>query len=360
MSSDPLRELAERCLSEGPYSVTHKPQSDHSKDPHDYVSGRLYWWNENGEYVRRDGQPNPIYRSERFDRSRLGHMIDSVITLSIASREYACPRYAEAAVNLLNTWFLDQETRMNPHLRYAQVLPGTRSNGCGIIDTYGFYFLLEQVEWLIEEGHIDSVMERGLRDWFHRLANWMMHSYQGRKERRRANNHGTSFDVQLLRYQLFSKMKIRAKLQLLRSLPKRLVAQIDERGRQPHESKRATSLHYHWYNLNMLVHLCELGRVMGKDMFSYQGRLESAFAFLEPYLCSPEDWPGEQINTINPEILLGVATAGAVEFQMEQCATFMRAHSHLLLSPSFIAIYGTEQFARRERVRMDSPPPPNS
>lgn len=358
MSSEPLRGLAEEQLAEGPYSVTHKPRLEFSNNPHDYVSGRLYWWRENGKYVRRDGQPNPVYRSDDFDRVRMARMTRSVIILSIASREYANPVYAEAAVSLLDTWFLNPQTRMNPHLKYAQALPGARSNGVGIIDSYGFYYLLEQIEWLIEENYICSDMERGLRNWFHSLASWMMRSRDGRKERRRPNNHGTSFDVQLLRYQLFCGMRLRSKLQLSRSLPRRLVTQIDAKGQQPHEWTRATSLYYHWFNLRMLVHLCDLGRLMGKDMFSYQGRLESAFGFLEPYLDCPEDWPGEQAAAIKPDLLLEVATAGAVEFQIEGYAAFVKKHRSLLHDPhvighNFLSLYGTERHPRRDRVQMN-------
>jgi hypothetical protein len=44
--------------------------------------------------------------------------------LALAYRVTKEDRYAEHAGRLLRTWFLDEATRMNPHLRYAQAIPG--------------------------------------------------------------------------------------------------------------------------------------------------------------------------------------------------------------------------------------------
>ena len=46
------------------------------------------------------------------------------------------PQLSQKAVELLNVFFLDEYTRMNPHLLYAQAIPGrTKGRGIGIIDT---------------------------------------------------------------------------------------------------------------------------------------------------------------------------------------------------------------------------------
>src|SRR5258708_34795029 len=46
------------------------------------------------------------------------------------------PRYAQQAIKHLHAWFIDQDTRMNPNLQYAQAIQGRfTGRGTGIIDT---------------------------------------------------------------------------------------------------------------------------------------------------------------------------------------------------------------------------------
>jgi hypothetical protein len=45
-------------------------------------------------------------------------------------------RVADQAARHLRAWFLDEQTRMNPNLEYAQAIHGiTKGRGTGIIDT---------------------------------------------------------------------------------------------------------------------------------------------------------------------------------------------------------------------------------
>ena len=57
-------------------------------------------------------------------------------TLSLAYYFSGDERYASKAVDVLEEWFLKDETKMNPNLNFAQGVPG-RLNGSswGIIDT---------------------------------------------------------------------------------------------------------------------------------------------------------------------------------------------------------------------------------
>src|SRR5262245_16806844 len=81
-----LEREAERALTAGPFSVTHKELKPPSGDKHDYLSFAPYWWpnpiTPNGlPYVRRDGEVNPE-RDQTSDRRRFANLVQSVTTLA--------------------------------------------------------------------------------------------------------------------------------------------------------------------------------------------------------------------------------------------------------------------------------------
>ena len=210
MIFDVLREKADVYLIKGPFSVTDKTALEFSDNPHDYVSGRLYWWKEGDTYVRRDGEPNPENRGEKFDRQRLEDFINGTITLFLSYKQFNDAKYAERGATFIRTWFLDPETKMNPHLEFSQIVPTEKSRGVGIIDMYDFYYLLDVVEALVKEGFISKKENTRLQAWFRDYIDWLEHSEQGKKEKKRPNNHGTSHCLQVVRYLLFSGQKIKA------------------------------------------------------------------------------------------------------------------------------------------------------
>ncbi len=134
-----LLQDAETASAVGPFSVVDKDASPPSGDPHDYLSQAPYWWPDPDidsglPWVRRDGEANPD--REQHDRQAVAAMFSAVNTLSAAFFFNDHEDFAARAGLLLRTWFLDPQTRMNPHLQYAQGIPG-RCEGCGIgiIDT---------------------------------------------------------------------------------------------------------------------------------------------------------------------------------------------------------------------------------
>jgi hypothetical protein len=124
---------ADEALSAGPYSVTSGGVLPPSGDRHDYMSVGPYWWPDPNKddglpYIRRDGRVNPeFYEHDTVPR---GKMCDAVETLALAYYLTDQEKYANHAARLLRVWFLDDETRMNPHLRYGQAIPG-RCTGRG-------------------------------------------------------------------------------------------------------------------------------------------------------------------------------------------------------------------------------------
>lgn len=77
-------------------------------------------------FIRRDGKVHPEFRGEHPDYDRKERLFRRLHTLARAHSLTSEPKYADKAVGLLTTWFIEPKTRMNPHLNYAQGTPGRK------------------------------------------------------------------------------------------------------------------------------------------------------------------------------------------------------------------------------------------
>ena len=193
---DRLVREAAAALAAGPFSVMDKQRTPPSGDKHDYVSMGPYWWPDSTKpgglpYVRRDGERNPEIRRD-YDAPRLGALTGAVGTLALAYYFSDDERYAQHATQLLQAWFLDPATRMNPNLRYGQRIPGiTEGRGAGIIETRSFVGLMDAIGMLERSSGWTDTEGRGMRAWMSAYLEWLRTSEIGREERGARNNHGT-------------------------------------------------------------------------------------------------------------------------------------------------------------------------
>ena len=297
-----LMDQADALLGMTPPSVMMKDKVAASGDKHDYLSLSRYFWPDTSKpdglpYINRDGQSNP--ELERLDRNRLSEMADGVTTLSLAWFFSGDERYARKATQLLRTWFLDKATRMNPHLEYAQMVPGQnggRGRCYGLIDAYSFVEMLDGVLLLESSKAFTSADGRQLRQWFSQFLQWMLTSPQGQEESRQANNHAIAYDVQLLAYARFVGNEQVVGDVLSQFAERRLQKQIEADGRQPHELSRTLAFGYSEYNLSHIIDVFQLARHAG---FQQQGMplVQRAADFLAQYLGRDVSaWPYQQIS----------------------------------------------------------------
>lgn len=291
-------------------TVVDKVMVPPSGDKHDYMSMGRYWWpnpdtKDGLPYVRRDGVSNP--EIEKLDRFPLAQMTRSVKTLAIAFYLTKDDRYAVKAVENIRKWFLDAKTRMNPHLNYGQTVPGHNNGmgrGYGVIDTYSFIEMLEGVELLKASKRFTKKDQEGLHDWFVAYLDWMLSSPVGTEEFEATNNHGTAYDVQIVRYALFVGKDDIAR-QFLREFPqRRLFAQIEPDGSQPLELARTTAFGYSVFNLDHIIDMCFMAKGLGVDLYnstSEDGRsIAKALEFLLPFTGKTvEEFPYQQIRDWN-------------------------------------------------------------
>jgi hypothetical protein len=300
-----LRQEADQALRVAPLSVTQKSRVAPSGDPRDYASTAPYFWPDPAKpdglpYVRRDGEVYPGSRTDESDIQRAQLLARTVGTLT---RAYAATReeaYAAHAARLLRTWFLEPATGMRPHLNFAQGVPGVNTGRqIGIIEGTNLVGAVEDSLRLRGSAAWTDADHAALQQWTAAFLDWYLTSPFGVKEAAAGNNHGTHYDVQVMRMALFLDRTDLARQVAETAKTRRIAAQIEPDGRQPHELERATSWSYSRMNLGGFMQLASLAERVGVDLWRYEtadGRgIRRALDFLVPYVRDPaKPWPYPQ------------------------------------------------------------------
>ena len=305
---DKLLDDARKALARPVIAVTDKKTLlPPSNDPHDYFSLSPYWWPDPSKpdglpYIRRDGETNPESKRD-LDQPRVAAMGANVQTLALAYYFTGEERYAERGARQLRAWFLDSATRMNPHLRFAQLVRGNpNERGSGIIDTRWFIEAADAAALLEGSRAWTAADQQALRQWFATYLRWLRESPNGKHEHAARNNHGSWYGAQTATLALHAGDTALARTIVAEALP-RIGKQIQPDGQQPIELERTRSFHYSAFNAEALSRLAEIGRVVGVDVWGYQapegGSLRRALDHVARHLPEPAKWPGKQIDPIH-------------------------------------------------------------
>src|SRR5262249_9744192 len=153
-------------------------------------------------------------------------------------------RYAERAALLIRVWFLDAETRMNPHFRYAQAVPGHNDGrAAGLIESRQFIKVVDSVGLLRRSRAWTDKDEQALVSWFREFVKWMQTHPNGKEEAVAKNNHGSWYAAQLACFALFIGNKELAR-KTAEAARDRIALQVEPDGKQPKELERTRSLGY--------------------------------------------------------------------------------------------------------------------
>ena len=283
-----------------------------SGDKHDYFSLSPYWWPDPSKpdglpYIRRDGETNPESKRD-LDQPRIAAMGASVRDLSLAYYFTGKKEYSVRAAQQIRAWFLDSATKMNPHLRFSQLVRGNdKERGSGIIDSRWFIEAIDATVLLRDSGCWSAADDSALRDWFRHYLDWLLTSDNGKHEQAAKNNHGSWFAAQTSSYALFAgdTALVRA---IADSAKARIEWQIKPDGQQPIELERTRSMHYSGFNVEALSRVAEAGRLVGVDLWNYRapsgGSLTAAIDNLAKYLGTGVKWPGPQIDAVTLDLIL--------------------------------------------------------
>lgn len=302
-----LIEEADRIIGLPPLSVMMKEKTPGSGSKHDYMSQARYYWPDPEKpdglpYIAKDGESNP--ELEKLDRVRMGQLADRVINLALAWYFSGEERYAQRATELIRVWFFDKDTKMNPNLNYAQVIPGRFNNEgrCyGVIDTYSFVEMLDAVQLLEQSRSFTPKDSRQLKAWFAALTDWILTSKQGKEEANQRNNHAVAHDAQVIAFALYAGKEDVARRVIDEFPERRIFAQIEPDGSQPQELRRTLAFGYSQYNLSHFIDIFLMAQKLGINIdrsVSADGRsFYKAVDFLTPYLGKDvSDWPYRQIS----------------------------------------------------------------
>lgn len=234
--------------------VTDKKELPPSGDPHDFVSLHRYsFMDENGAYtIIKDGQTNPeIYN---FDKHKLEILSSASYTFSLAYYYSGEEKYAEKATEIIENWFLNSDTRMNPNMNYAGIRPGVNEIGNGIMGANDFINIIEAVSLIYPSHHWTPENHYKLKNWFYEFYRWLSTRFP--KDYNQQSNISTWLDAQRVIYLLFIEedLKINS-YKYVEPINNRIRNHIDSNGFQVHEATRGASQQYVYYNLKGYMNL---------------------------------------------------------------------------------------------------------
>ena len=281
-----------------PITVTHDQSERSAGTLHDFYSEGDYWWpdpqNPEGPYIRKDGLTNPDnFTAHRKAMIRLSQISGALASAYLVTGDKA---YAKQLLPHLQAWFVNEDTKMNPNLLYAQAIQGiVTGRGIGIIDTI---HLLEVVlaAQAIEDAKVISASDMAdIRKWFSDYLEWITTHQYGIKERDNGNNHSVCWAMQVAVFADFvddDKQKKFARNFYKETL---LPDQMDDKGAFPLELARTKPYGYSLFVLDGMAALCQVLSTPTENVFAYataDGKsMVKGLSFLYPYVKDKSSWP---------------------------------------------------------------------
>jgi len=249
------------ALDQLPVTVTSSASIRSAGGVHDFFSEGDYWWPDprhvDSPYIQRDGMTNP----DNFVDHRRAMIRFSRVMGALASAYLINPdeRYAEQAFRHARAWFMDVETLMSPHLRFAQAIKGRfTGRGIGIIDTI---HLLEVARALQVLENSKAALKADyiiFRNWFADYLAWLTTHPYGLDESRALNNHGTCWTMQVAGFASFTGNDSLLQVCRERFEKMHLPGQMAADGSFPREIARTKPYGYSLFNLDAMVMICQV------------------------------------------------------------------------------------------------------
>lgn len=246
-----------------------------------------------------------------------------VMRLSLAGYVFEEYEKSAAAAEAIRIWFLRNETRMRPTLRFGQGIPGViQGKGSASMDMYfsgrGF---IDSVQLLSLTPNIENIWtpsdQEVFKTWASEFSSYLFYDAQMQSEKKMANNHGVYYDLNVLSWSSISEesfitsqilgsphcwVKQRRKYNCIEG---RIASQIDEGGMFKHEISRADHSHYIWYTLLANAYLVTAA-----------SQLNNLAPFSAHYLQLAADWAMPHIISKSDAYIVGENVYAAHAYRM--------------------------------------------
>ncbi len=294
-------------IGESDIVVTNKKQCI-TGNKHNYESLSSYYWpdpnNPRGPYINKDGYVNP--ETLDYDREKIDKLAQRCTLFSKAYYYTKDRKFYRAFVRQIDAWFVNKKTKMNPDMRYSQIIKRKYHNqgqAHGIIDAYAFSRVLESVRLVEEVKPLPRSSSMELKKWFKNFSTWLKSSEQGKIESKQPNNHCPYYYSLLTNISIYIDDKQFVE-EIIRNYPNVVLHRlIKVDGRQPGELIRTRAFHYSNLTLSAILDFCYMMERCGVNFYGdNKVIIDKGFSFLLQYVDKQDAFPGQEIGDWNYEV----------------------------------------------------------
>jgi hypothetical protein len=323
-----IDQLVVTYWDEAPISVTASSCERSAGNIHDFYSEGDYWWPDpedpDGPYIRRDGMSNPgNFSDHRHAMIRMNRIVGAMASAYVLTGE---DKYVEKAMEHLDAWFINGETRMNPNMLYSQAIMGrVTGRGIGIIDGLHLAEVARSIYVMQDSEAITASELDSLKGWFRSFLTWISTHPYGKSEMVHPNNHGTCWARQASAYAQLTEDEQTLEFCADRVREVLLPSQMGQDGSFPLELERTKPYGYSLFNLDamsVLVQILSEGTENWWEYSTEDGRsMKLGLEFMVPYIKDKASWPyGEDVlywdnwPVRQPALVLGGLAYGNKEY----------------------------------------------
>jgi len=288
---------ADKYLAEVPVTITSSTSPRSGGGKHDFFSEGDYWWPDSanlaGPYVQRDGMTNP----DNFIAHRKAMVRFSIqsAALTAAYKITHKKKYAIKAIEHFKAWFVNDETKMNPHLLYSQAIKGRfTGRGIGIIDAIHLIEVARSIMILEKAGLFKTEDLKIIKQWFKDYLEWLVTHQYGKDEMNAKNNHGTCWLMQASAFAQLVGDEERMDFCRKRFKDGLLPNQMAEDGSFPLELRRTKPYNYSLFNLDAMSTICQILSTEEDNLWLFtlpDGRnMKKGIEFMFPFIADKSKW----------------------------------------------------------------------
>jgi hypothetical protein len=288
---------AAKCVGAEPITVTATRCERSAGGLHDFFSEGDYWWpdpkNPEGPYIQKDGLSNPgNFTAHREAMMRLSEIVGTLASAYVVTKE---DKYVREGVKHLRAWFVDEQTKMNPHLLYGQAIKGKATGrSTGVIDTIHLVEVARGARVMRGSPAFPAKEFEEVRNWFRAYLDWLTTHPYGTEERKAKNNHAVCWAMQTAAFAQLTGNE--ALLATIREQFKMVFVkeQMAVDGSFPAELKRTKPYGYSLFVIDAMAGIAQIASTHSDDLWTFalpDGRgMRKAMEFIFPYVEDKSKW----------------------------------------------------------------------